>query len=268
MEWVIGIDWNPHIYRSVTDIERWIPLAFLGLHVVLAGSAPARMDCVTAGFGEATSRGPRGAAGRRGGPYPIPSRTLQATPHLQNRTSPASAAASITAGARLWCSIHVRTRGRNPSGDIENALMVRGKVTRENRFVMGDPVAQDSESVEGVVRLPAGQCRAVRERPAQRRPPQRHLIVRLVPGFGPTTRSQQRDPEPERQRSHDPGRIVSVTVTGELGPGTRGYALRRLGRGPRPGGRTMPGHIVRPAGGAWRYAKPLPVPAVVRRRRR
>ena len=45
------------------------------------------------------------------GPYPMPSRTLQATPYLQRRASPASLAASITAVARLWCSIHVRTAG-------------------------------------------------------------------------------------------------------------------------------------------------------------
>lgn len=34
-------------------------------------------------------------------------------------------------------------RGRNPSGDIQNALVVRAQVTRENRLVMCGPVAQD-----------------------------------------------------------------------------------------------------------------------------
>ena len=42
-EWRLAEEGRGRVYRSVTDIERWIPLAFLGLHVVLfvvlAGSA-------------------------------------------------------------------------------------------------------------------------------------------------------------------------------------------------------------------------------------
>ncbi len=34
-EWRRAEEGRGRIYRSVTDIERWIPLAFLGLHVVL-----------------------------------------------------------------------------------------------------------------------------------------------------------------------------------------------------------------------------------------
>ena len=34
-EWRVAGEGRGKIYRSVTDIERWIPLAFLGLHVVL-----------------------------------------------------------------------------------------------------------------------------------------------------------------------------------------------------------------------------------------
>ena len=37
-EWRLAEEGRGKIYRSVTDIERWIPLAFLGLHIVLAGS--------------------------------------------------------------------------------------------------------------------------------------------------------------------------------------------------------------------------------------
>ena len=34
-EWRLAEEGRGRIYRSVTDIERWIPLAFLGLHIVL-----------------------------------------------------------------------------------------------------------------------------------------------------------------------------------------------------------------------------------------
>ena len=112
-------------------------------------------------------------------------------------------------------------RRRNPSGYIENALVVRGQVPRKNRFVMGNPVAQDPESIERMVSLPANQFHAVHERPAERRPSQCHLVIRLAPVFSPTTGSQQRHPEPERKRRHDPRWISSTPVTRELRLDTR-----------------------------------------------
>ena len=80
-------------------------------------------------------------------------------------------------------------------------------------------VSGDGTGRRRPVRLFAGQCRAVRERPAQRRPPKRHLIVRLAPRADAASRTQQRDPEPERQGRHDPWWIVAMPVARQLRSG-------------------------------------------------
>ena len=72
-----------------------------------------------------------------------------------------------------------------------------------DRLVMGDAIAQLPQSVQRPMGLLARQGRAVRERAPQRRPPERHLVVRpaairVHAAAGP----EQRHPEAERERSH------------------------------------------------------------------
>ena len=69
--------------------------------------------------------------------------------------------------------------------------------------------------------LPAGQRGAMREDPAQRRAPECHLVVGPAPHGRTAPGAQQRDPESERQRRHDPVRIVSMPVSRQFGPGVR-----------------------------------------------
>ena len=156
---------------------------------------------------------------------------------------------------------------RNPADHLDNAIMVPHQVARENRFVMSDSVAQRPQGVQRPVGPFAGQCRAVRECPAQRRSPKRHLIVRLAPRADAASRTQQRDPEPERKGRHDPRWIVAMPVA--PAPFWRWRsAPSRPCRGPHPGCRTMLRRSVPQARGASHCAEPPPAPATGRRTRR
>ena len=61
---------------------------------------------------------------------------------------------------------------------------------------------QCTQRVERLVGLPARQGRAVGKRAAERRPPERLLVVGpgAVVSFDAATGAEQRDPEPERER--------------------------------------------------------------------
>ena len=112
-------------------------------------------------------------------------------------------------------------RRRDPSGDLQNPLMVFNKILREYRFMVSNPVAQRPQGVQRPVGLPAGQRGAMWEGAAQRRTPERHFLVGPVPCRHSASRAQQRDPESERQRRHDPVRIVPMPVSRQVGLGVR-----------------------------------------------
>ena len=96
---------------------------------------------------------------------------------------------------------------RNPSGNIKKVLVVLGQVPCKDRFVMGDPISQLSQTIQRLVGLLARQGRAVRERSTKRRPPERYLVVRLAPGrIDAASGAKQRNPEADGERSHNPRR--------------------------------------------------------------
>ena len=85
--------------------------------------------------------------------------------------------------------------------------MVLAQGPREDGLVVRDPVAQRAQRVQRLVGLPARQGRAVGKRAAERRPPERLLVVGLGAGpFDAASGAEQRDPEAERERRDHPGR--------------------------------------------------------------
>ena len=53
--------------------------------------------------------------------------------------------------------------GRDPSDDFQNVLMVVYQMPCEDRLVMGDPVSQRSQMVQGTMGLPPRQGGAMGE---------------------------------------------------------------------------------------------------------
>ena len=107
---------------------------------------------------------------------------------------------------------------RNPSGHIKNVLVVIGQVPCKDRFVMGDPISQLSQTIQRLVCLLARQRRAVRERSTKRRPPECHLIVRLAPSrIDATSGAKQRNPEAKGERSHNPRWLLCMAGARYIG---------------------------------------------------
>ena len=81
-------------------------------------------------------------------------------------------------------------RRRDPSGDLQNLLMVFKEIPREYRFMMSNPVAQRPQGVQRPMGLPAGQGRRMGEGAAQRRTPERHFVVGPAPCGHTASRTQ------------------------------------------------------------------------------
>ena len=111
---------------------------------------------------------------------------------------------------------HLRRR-RDPSGNFENVLMIPPEVPPEDRLVVGNPISQQPQMVQRTVDLLPRQRRMVRERSTQRRPPESHLVVRSATRVVEATSvTQQRDPEPERERCHHPRRFDVTPVASQF----------------------------------------------------
>ena len=111
-------------------------------------------------------------------------------------------------------------RRRDPAGDLRNPFMVFNETWRGHRFLVSNPVPQRPQRVQRPVDLPAGQGHARRERVA-RRAPERHFAVGPACRCQTAPRARQRDPEPERQRCHDPVRFVPMPGSRQFRPGSR-----------------------------------------------
>ena len=94
---------------------------------------------------------------------------------------------------------------RNPTGHIKNALVIVEQAPRKDRLMMGDPIPQRPQIVQRLVGLLARQGCAMRKRSTKRWPPECSLVVRLpVPVVEATSAAKHRNPESERERSHNP----------------------------------------------------------------
>ena len=92
---------------------------------------------------------------------------------------------------------------RNPPSHLKDALVVTGHAPLENRFVMGNSVSEDPQVMQRYVSLFAGQLVSEWEYLPQRRSPERHLVIGLASGIKVPAGSEERNPEPEYESSHD-----------------------------------------------------------------
>ena len=157
---------------------------------------------------------------------------------------------------------------RNPSGHIKNVPVVMGQDPCKDRFVMGDPISQLSQTIQRLACLLARQRRAVRKRSTKRRPPECHLIVRLAPSrIDATSSAKQRNPEAKGERSYNPRWPHCMAGARYIG-----FRVGNPNKTPpcrvRPRGCcTKPHRSIRRVADALRSPKRPPDPAGVRRRR-
>lgn len=140
-----------------------------------------------------------------------------------------------------------RHRRRYPPGYLENTFMATAQVTHQDRFVMGDPVVQDSQVVRRESGLLALQFPAMRKRPARRRPPWRHLVVRLNPDA-----SRPPGPASETQKPND--RAATTRNASSPWPAHPNPALAPVARSRAPLSRPAAGSSCH--AGSYRRASP------------
>ena len=102
--------------------------------------------------------------------------------------------------------------GRDPTHRLQEALVVLLEVPLEKRFVMGDPVSKLSQAIQPSLHRSA---RPARKRLAERRTPERPVVVGFAAAVDMAAPAQETDPEAQRHRRHELSRARRCRATVE-----------------------------------------------------